>query len=195
LRPDEVRVGPVEVGMTMALRSEVPDGPPPAPLEGGLDPELGELAELLLRTTPQTAVMIRRTVRGFTRAERTLLQFRVLHRLWDGPCTTGELAGVNGASAAAVSKVVALLVEDGLVARRHDPRDRRYVRLSLTPRGRDHVDAMLRAARQGIARRLRALAADERATLRAGLEVLRRCIAGAALGPAATPCGEEERCA
>lgn len=168
--------------MPLSLREASADRQPCGPAEGNdatqddLDPMLTRLADLLLRTTPQAAVTIRDAVRGFTRAERTLLQFRVLHRLRDGPCTTSDLAGVHGASAPAISKVVGMLAEDGLIARRHDPRDRRYVRLALTPAGRDHVRAMMGVARRGIAERLVGLSEAERATLLAGLELLGRCL-------------------
>jgi DNA-binding MarR family transcriptional regulator len=89
----------------------------------------------------------------------------------------GEAAGALHLAANTVSTLVGGLVEDGLLARRPDPGDRRAARLELTPaaherlrRYRDERDRLLAAA-------LAELDADDLATLRASLPALGRLLA------------------
>lgn len=131
-----------------------------------------DLPGLLLAAVPPVMVAVRGAVRGFASPERTLLQFRVMHELVRRPSTITELAAVSGASAAAISKVVAAMVELGLVERRLDPEDRRVTHLLLTAQGRAHGLAMLEAVRAELARRVSGLGPEERQALARGLRVL-----------------------
>lgn len=60
----------------------------------------------------------------------------VLLALRDRPGNIGEVGELLGVSKQAAAKVVASLVEEGLVERREDPGDRRAAVLGLTPDGR-----------------------------------------------------------
>ena len=89
-----------------------------------------------------------------------------------GPLTLGELAEREGVAPPSITRVVARLEADGLVARETDTDDRRVTRVSATPAG----EAVLAASRdrkdQWLRRRLDALDADQRARLAAALDVL-----------------------
>ena len=75
-----------------------------------------DLPGLILEAVPPVMVAIRDIVKGFASPERTFLQFRVVTALLRGPSTITELAALTGASAAAVSKVIAAMAALGLIA-------------------------------------------------------------------------------
>lgn len=77
---------------------------------------------------------------GLSRPEFDILG--ALRRV-DHELTPTQLARESFASGAAVTKRLRLLEERGLVSRRTDDRDRRVAHLSLTPAGRDLVDALI----------------------------------------------------
>jgi DNA-binding MarR family transcriptional regulator len=87
--------------------------------------------------------------------------------VFNGPSSLGELAAAEQVSAPTMSRLVAALVAEGLVARSLDPEDARAVRLRATARG-------TRLLERGRARRLRVfaelLASLDRAELRVLLE-------------------------
>lgn len=96
--------------------------------------------------------------------------------VFGGPSSLGELAAAEQVRAPTMSRVVAALVADGLVARDGDPNDGRAVRLRATARG-------VRLLQQGRARRLRAFAEmlsglddADLSTLVAAAELLERVI-------------------
>jgi len=60
----------------------------------------------------------------------------VLLALRDRPRNIGEVGELLGVTKQAAAKVVASLVDEGLVERREDPGDRRAAVLGLTPDGR-----------------------------------------------------------
>jgi DNA-binding MarR family transcriptional regulator len=60
----------------------------------------------------------------------------VLLAVRDGPRNIGEVGELLGVTKQAAAKVVASLVDEGLVERRADPGDRRAAVLGLTPDGR-----------------------------------------------------------
>jgi DNA-binding MarR family transcriptional regulator len=76
-------------------------------------------------------------------AELTYSQYNVLRIIdRDGPTAQAEIARGLMVSAPVVTRIASALADGGLVERRNDPRDRRTVRLALTPRGRRRVRAM-----------------------------------------------------
>jgi DNA-binding MarR family transcriptional regulator len=93
-----------------------------------------------------------------------------------GPLTPSELAAHERIQRPTVTRLLARLEEDGLVTRAADPRDRRSCLISLSDDGR----ALLRAVRLRkdayLAQRLRALDADELATLDRAAAILERML-------------------
>lgn len=63
-------------------------------------------------------------------------QIAILYKLTKATATMGELADHVMADKASVTRTVALLEESGFVKRVADEKDRRIVRIELTPKGR-----------------------------------------------------------
>jgi len=84
--------------------------------------------------------------------EVTLTQYRSLVVLASrGPQSVAALADELSVSPSTASRLCERLVRKGLVRRREDRRDRRSVRLALTPEGRALVDAVTARRRTEIA--------------------------------------------
>ncbi len=77
-----------------------------------------------------------------------------------------------------MTKIVARLEADGMVAREVDEGDRRVVRVRVTPEGRRALQRSRRAKNEQLARRLSLLGPDELAALGRALEVLERLVEG-----------------
>lgn len=99
----------------------------------------------------------------------TLTQYRVLIELGArGPQRLADLATVLGVDPSTATRMCDRLVKKGLVHRRRASTDRRAVRVSLTPAGRDLVGEVTRRRRLELARILRRLPkAHQRAVLAA----------------------------
>jgi DNA-binding MarR family transcriptional regulator len=89
----------------------------------------------------------------------------------------GELAAVLALDKSTVSRLAAGLERKGWIRRGRDENNQRYVRLYLTPQGREVAGRLWEAWRERQARILAALSADERAGLSAGLGGLVRVLA------------------
>ncbi|MGW4120442.1 MarR family winged helix-turn-helix transcriptional regulator [Nocardia sp. NPDC004711] len=85
-----------------------------------------------------------------------------------------EAAGELGSAANSVSTLVTELVKAGLVVREPDPRDRRTMRLSLTPDAQRIADETRRQRHAVVAEALDQLTETERAQLRNGLAAMTR---------------------
>jgi DNA-binding MarR family transcriptional regulator len=92
------------------------------------------------------------------------------------PVTLGELAAAERVQPPSATAVVARLEEAGYVRRQADPADRRVVRLSLTREGNRLLERSRSRKTAFLARRLRALEPDERATLRHAVALLDRML-------------------
>lgn len=94
--------------------------------------------------------------------------------------TLGELAAIEQVAPPSITKIVAKLEDDGLVARNVDAADRRITRVAVTAEGRRRLDHSRSRRNAWLAMRLRELTPDEVAQLRAAVDVLE----GMACGPA-----------
>jgi DNA-binding MarR family transcriptional regulator len=93
----------------------------------------------------------------------------------------GELAAVLALDKSTVSRLAAGLERKGWIRRGRDESNQRYVRLYLTPEGREVAGRLWQAWRSRQAKILAALSADERAGLSAGLGGLVRVLAAESL--------------
>ena len=103
-------------------------------------------------------------------------QGAVLARLdRDGPATTSALAAAEHVRAQSMAATIAELADDGLVARRPHPLDRRQILIELTGRGREKL-ADDRQRREGwLAQAIEAeLTPGEQETLEQAVPLLRR---------------------
>jgi DNA-binding MarR family transcriptional regulator len=89
----------------------------------------------------------------------------------------GELAGLLGLDKSTVSRLAAGLERKGWIRRGRDDDNQRYVRLYLTPEGREVAGGVWQAWQSRQARILAKLSPDERAGLMAGLGGLVRGLA------------------
>jgi DNA-binding MarR family transcriptional regulator len=105
--------------------------------------------------------------------EVTLTQYRSLVVLASkGPQSVAALAEAVAVTPPTASRLCDRLVRKGLVRRREDPRDRRAVRLALTPEGRELVDAVTARRRVEIARLLESVPPDGQRLLVTALQQL-----------------------
>jgi DNA-binding MarR family transcriptional regulator len=93
-----------------------------------------------------------------------------------GPLTPSELAVRERIQRPTATRVIARLEETGLVDRTQDPVDRRSFVVALTPAGRDLLARVRTRKDAYLARRLRDLDADERATLDRAAAILERVL-------------------
>ena len=91
-----------------------------------------------------------------------------------GPLTPGELAEHEKVQPPSMTRVIAVLEERSLVARAPHSTDRRQVVLTVTDDGRELVYQARRLREAWLARRLRELSPQERATLRAAAPILEK---------------------
>lgn len=131
-------------------------------------------ARELLETVPLVMHALRGEMRRHRAAGLSVPQFRTLGFV-------GRQAGASLSAAAehmgltlpSMSVLVDGLVARKLVARAPDPRDRRRVTLTLTPRGRTLLERTYREAEARLAERLSALSPGERDAVQHGLRLLR----------------------
>ena len=93
-----------------------------------------------------------------------------------GPLTPSELAVRERIQRPTVTRIVALLEQRGLVQRTRDPQDGRSSLVALTPAGSDLLARGRTRKDAYLARRLRELDAQERATLQRAAAILERLL-------------------
>ena len=91
-----------------------------------------------------------------------------------GAMTPGELAEHEKVQPPSMTRVIAALVDWGLVTRAPHPTDRRQVILTVTPDGRSLVQKVRRRKEAWLAQRLAELSPQERATLREAAPILEK---------------------
>ena len=89
-----------------------------------------------------------------------------------GPIRLGDLARHEGITPATLSRVVAVLDDEGLVARTTDENDRRSAWLEITPSGRRLLAGVRRDRVRALARRVARLTPDHARALDAALDAL-----------------------
>lgn len=106
-------------------------------------------------------------------------QLRVLVLIHSrGPQNLGGVAGELGVHASNATRICDRLVVAGLLARREDPADRRYIRLELTRKGTELVNSVLEHRRQAIAGVIAKMPAGRRPALAAALEAFAAAAGG-----------------
>jgi DNA-binding MarR family transcriptional regulator len=142
-------------------------------IAGTKTPPSADLAARLRLVVTRLARQLRqRAVVGLTPSQISALA--TIDRT--GPVTLGELAALERVQPPSVTVVVTRLEEQGLVVRRHDPRDRRVSRVETTKDGRKLLARSRSRKDADLDRRLRSLTDDERATLDAAAIILERLV-------------------
>jgi DNA-binding MarR family transcriptional regulator len=140
----------------------------------------------LLDTVP----LVMRVIRKHLRRHRSGLSVAQFRTLWHISTTTGHslsaVAGFIGLSLPAMSRLVEGLVEKKLVLRKTCDKDRRHVRLSLTPSGETALREARELAEAHVAQSLTQLTSEQKTTLCGAMEILRTVFSSeeAAIEPA-----------
>jgi DNA-binding MarR family transcriptional regulator len=100
-------------------------------------------------------------------------QFHILRHIGKGVDSVSELATIKHISRPAISQAVNGLVEKGLVARRQEANDRRYVHLDLTETGKTLLSQIFSATREWMNSQLSALSDREMEQVIAALGILK----------------------
>jgi len=95
----------------------------------------------------------------------TLTQFKMLYTIKDGIRHVGKLAEVFGISQPATSKMVNVMVKDGLLKRIPHPNDRRQIELHLTPKAQTSIQSLYKRAFEKIDERLEDLSSTKKKSL------------------------------
>jgi DNA-binding MarR family transcriptional regulator len=134
----------------------------------------------LLETVPHLMRVIRTNVRNQHGPELTMPQFRALAFLGRNRCAMlTDVSAFLGLSLPAASKLVDGLVSTQLASREPHAADRRRISLALTPAGRLKHEAVVQAAREFLARKMRHLKPTERATVWRAMKILHEAFADA----------------
>ncbi|WP_246036202.1 MarR family winged helix-turn-helix transcriptional regulator [Sinomonas susongensis] len=112
-------------------------------------------ADVLLRVAAKSVMEVEDLV--------TSPQLRVLVLIaFQGPQNLGAVARELGVHASNATRTCERLVVAGLLSRREDPSDRRFLQLSLTAKGRDLVETVIEHRRRAIAEVLERVPAESR---------------------------------
>jgi len=101
-------------------------------------------------------------------------QFHILRRVSKGIDSVSDLAAAKHISKPSISRTVDALVDRGLMNRAQDPKDRRQIRLSLTPEGEILLQTVFSSVRTWMAVKLGNLEAGELINIREALAALRK---------------------
>jgi DNA-binding MarR family transcriptional regulator len=93
-----------------------------------------------------------------------------------GPLTPSELAEREGIQRPTATRLLGRLEQPGYVARTPDPHDGRSALVAVTPAGQALLEDLRHRKDAFLARRLRTLSADDRATLRRAADILDRLL-------------------
>jgi DNA-binding MarR family transcriptional regulator len=150
-------------------RTPAPSPRAARPRRAAATPDPSELAALLRVSATRLSRRLRQQAEaGLSPSQLSALTAVARH----GSMTLGELADYERVAPPTVTKIVAKLEGDGLLARTIDPHDRRVARVAVTKAG----DRLLAEARQRktawLSGRIAQLDDDERRRLAAALDVL-----------------------
>ena len=139
------------------------------PASGGEAVRQDELTDAFLAASRALVGVAARSLAGLAE-DVTLAQYRVLIELMiRGPQRVSDLASALAVDGSTATRMCDRLVHKLLVQRRRVSSDRRGVRVSLTPAGRDLVQQVSKWRRGEIARILRRLPAEDRPRVLAAL--------------------------
>ncbi len=122
-------------------------------------------------------ISMRHSMRNFLRYTResglSMSHFGAIfyiHRL--GSCGVTEIGDHLGVTSAAASQMLERLVQQGLVLRTEDPKDRRVKRIELTAKGHEIFDEGIRARESWLDELAFTLSENEKETITPALDIL-----------------------
>lgn len=118
----------------------------------------------LMRAGDSVAAVLQRDI---DQNELTTSQFGVLEALFHlGPLFQGELAQKLLRCTGSITSVVDGLEKKGMVERRRESHDKRYVRVSLTPKGKKAIEQVFPKHVRAVVQLFGSLTRDEQGELR-----------------------------
>jgi DNA-binding MarR family transcriptional regulator len=174
-RPTRGRhTGGAQANLTAALLGPGLQGNADAPAPGGADAGPGPLVDAVLAASRALVSVAARSL-GSLGEDVTLPQYRALVVLATrGPQRLAELAHALNVGPSTATRMCDRLVRKLLVHRRRTNDDRRGVRISLAPAGRELVEHVTERRRDEIAAVLARLPHDERPGLLQAMEAFAR---------------------
>jgi DNA-binding MarR family transcriptional regulator len=134
-----------------------------------------ELASRLRLGVTRLARRLRREAEpGITQSQLSGLATIERH----GPMTIGELSGAEQVQPPTMTRIVAALVDDGLVARETDPDDRRMAWLRVTPEGVKLLQRSRKRKEAFLATQMRSLEPRQLAVLHEATGILEQIVEG-----------------
>ncbi len=126
-------------------------------------------------TIPPVWNQVRNNLRSIAseKLEISVEQFHILRHIRKGVTTVSDLAAVRQISRPAISQGVDALVEKGLISRRQEPGDRRFVYLQLTPEGDEQLNQIFKENRAWMMSKMEGLDPEEISHLIDALETLK----------------------
>ena len=139
------------------------------------EPSLTQSIDQFWDSVPRVWHIIRGNVRLIA-AEQfgiSVEQFHVLRFIRKGLTSVRDIAEARQISRPAISQAAELLVAKGLITRREEPGDRRFVHLALTPAGEALLDGIFAQNRAWMQVKMASLSAAELEDIREGLRLLK----------------------
>ena len=123
---------------------------------------------------PKAMQSIREEMRRGRSDRLTVPQFRVLAAVNRGLCHNKEIGDLLGVTEAAISRMIDVLEQDGLVKKDISETDRRVKFLSLTGVGQKFFNFIKSDAKSRLKTKLSILSKEEMETVIKGLEILQK---------------------
>jgi DNA-binding MarR family transcriptional regulator len=122
-------------------------------------------------------LLLRRVRAASAAQELSWTEIAVMARLAKGgPATTADLARAEGVKPQSMGTTIAALEEMGLVERKPHPTDGRQVNIELTAQGAAMRERVTDAKRAWLAHAIAQLDEEERETLFAAVEIIKRLV-------------------
>ena len=136
------------------------------------------LVDMVWKTLPKTWFIVRANLHELVAHHSTITveEFHILRHVSMGQDCTSDIAQAKHISRAAVSQAVNGLVQKGLLTRRTESGDRRFIRLALTPAGNELLEMIFSENRAWLMERFAVLDATEAEALTSALENLLRVL-------------------
>lgn len=103
-------------------------------------------------------------------------QFHILRHVRHGIGSVSELAAAKNISRPAISQGVEILVKKGLLTRIQSTEDRRYVKLALTPSGKNLLDTVFKETHDWMKERMSDLTPEELNNIMKAMESLKKML-------------------
>ena len=127
----------------------------------------------VMEVLPLVIRFIRGTVKAEGKEGVTFPHFRIMTCIEKASPSNADLAEILGVSVAAMSRMLDGLVRRGILLRSHSTRDRRQLKLELTPAGKRAYRRTARKIQFELQKKIEMLDSGQRGQLRSGMSTLK----------------------